>query len=180
MLINLRKYNTLKFLNKLHSFIILKMLPLNQFEFIKLKNIFQKYNIQIKVAKTKEVKALLQKMYQKNIYSNKFNLQFHGQLYILKTIQNNDCLLQNFYNFNKNEESYNILNPNKKFIILSLFYKSFFYKITTLRSILKKITFIKLDSQIILVMKNSLCKLFFSKLVLIKFVLVLKQMNQKN
>jgi len=89
MLINLRKYKTLKFLNQLNSFIILKMLPLSQTEFIKLKNVLGKYNIEIKIAKTKEFKAFLEKMYKQNIYTNQFNLQFHGQLYILRTKKSN-------------------------------------------------------------------------------------------
>jgi hypothetical protein len=175
MLINLRKYKTLKFLNQLNSFIILKMLPLSQTEFIKLKNVLGKYNIEIKIAKTKEFKAFLEKMYKQNIYTNQFNLQFHGQLYILKTKKITDCLLNNYYKFNINEETYNLENKNKKFIVLSLFYKSFFYKITTLNSICKKREFIKTNSQIILLFKNNLKKLFFLQMLLIKSLIIIKK-----
>ena len=103
------------------NLIDLKMLPLSQTEFIKLKNVLGKYQIEIKIAKTKEFKAFLEKMYKQNIYTNQFNLQFHGQLYILKTKKITDCLLNNYYKFNKNEETYNLENKNKKFIVLSLF-----------------------------------------------------------
>ena len=177
MLISLRKYKTLKFLNELNSFILLKMLPLSQMEFIKLKNVLGKYNIQIKIAKTKEIKALLEKMYKKDIYTNQFNLQFHGQLYILKSLKLTDCLLNNFYNFHQLEETYSLNNKTKKFIVLSVFYKSFFYKITTLNSICKKKEFIKTNSQIILIQKKTLNKLLRLKIILINALIVIKKIS---
>jgi ribosomal protein L10 len=179
MLVKLRKYKTLKFLNQSTSFIILKVLPLNQVGFIKLKNILQKYNIQIKVAKTKEVKALLEKIHLKEVYKNQFNLQLHGQVYILKSKNNNTCLLNNFYDFHKNEHEYNLWN-NKKFIILSIFYKNFFYKITTLQKILKKQDFIKTDSEIIRVIKTPLAGLFIYKLFFFKLLILIKLIKRLN
>jgi hypothetical protein len=172
MLVNLRKYKTLQYINKQGSFILLKMLPSNQIDFINFKNKLNKYNLQIKVAKTKEVKAFLQKIYNKNVYYTSFDLQFHGQLYIIKTIKSGDCLFNNYYTFYNNEIRSNA-QAEKKMIVLAFFYKSFFYKIKTLDNLLKKTKLENPALPLISLIKTSL-SFNLLKFVYYKFVFLLK------
>jgi hypothetical protein len=172
MSVNLRKFKTLQYINKQGSFIVLQMLPSSQIDFISFKNKLNKNNLRIKVAKTKEVKAFLQKIYNQDVYHMSFELQFHGQMYIIRTIKSEDCLFHNYYMFYTNEIRGNA-QAEKKMIVWAFFYKSFFYNIKTLDDLLKKTKLENPALPLISLVKTSL-SFNLLKFVYYKLIFLLK------